>query len=501
MRLASSQRKLLLGGGAAAGILIFLAIIVAIQYIALQNPKRWDLTKSKRFTLSSQSKNILETFKKNKTPIELLAFYESKDQAAREEVRDLLDQYRDVYSDFNYSFVDPDKDRAVALKNKIDSYPTLVLRAGDKDERISTADEETVSNALMKLLRTDIKKVYLLKGHGELSPEEKGDTGFSTAKEQIEKQNYKIEEIVLLQAATVPEDASILIIAGPRTDPMDSELEAIGGFIRRGGSLMVMLNPFKTPKLAGFLNDYGFVTTDDIVVDRMSRVLGGDYLMPVITTYVKFPITKNFTLASFFPEVRSVRVSEKPLPKVDAQELALTSPVSWTINEDQLNSGNANFDEKTGIKGPVSVMAVSQYACKDETPQASDKKNEPMQESSGLQASRPLDKAKLDEAPSSDQAGSKLRKARIVVFGSSLLASNKFYKLQGNGDLFMNTVSWLAEDENLIAIRPKSLRSQPLVLTASESSFIFLIPVLLVPLAWIVAGIVVHVYRRRAVKA
>ena len=224
MRLASSQRKLLLGGGAAAGILIFLAIIVAIQYIALQNPKRWDLTKSKRFTLSSQSKNILETFKKNKTPIELLAFYESKDQSAREEVRDLLDQYRDVYSDFNYSFVDPDKDRAVALKNKIDSYPTLVLRAGDKDERISTADEETVSNALMKLLRTDIKKVYLLKGHGELSPEEKGDTGFSTAKEQIEKQNYKIEEIVLLQAATVPEDASILIIAGPRTDPMDLSL-------------------------------------------------------------------------------------------------------------------------------------------------------------------------------------------------------------------------------------------------------------------------------------
>jgi ABC-type uncharacterized transport system involved in gliding motility auxiliary subunit len=353
----------------------------------------------------------------------------------------------------------------------------------------------------MKLLRTDTKKVYLLKGHGELSPEEKGDTGFSTAKEQIEKQNYKIEEIVLLQAATVPEDASILIVAGPRTDPMDSELEAIGGFIRRGGSLMVMLNPFKTPKLAGFLNDYGFVTTDDIVVDRMSRVLGGDYLMPVITTYVKFPITKNFTLASFFPEVRSVRVSEKPLPKVDAQELALTSPVSWTINEDQLNSGNANFDEKTGIKGPVSVMAVSQYACKDETPQATDKKNEPMQESSGQQASSPLDKAKLDEAPSSDQAGSKLRKARIVVFGSSLLASNKFYKLQGNGDLFMNTVSWLAEDENLIAIRPKSLRSQPIVLTASESSFIFLIPVLLVPLAWIIAGIVVHVYRRRAVKA
>ncbi len=83
--------------------------------------------------------------------------------------------------------------------------------------------------------------------------------------------------------------------------------------------------------------------------------------MPVITTYINFPITKNFNLASFFPEVRSVRAAEKPIPNVTVQGLALTSPVSWTINEEQLKSGNANFDEKTGQKGPVSVMAVATY--------------------------------------------------------------------------------------------------------------------------------------------
>ena len=114
-----------------------------------------------------------------------------------------------------------------------------------------------------------------------------------------------------MQTPEVPEDATILIIAGPKTDLMDSELEQIRNYLKRGGSLFVLLNPFQSPKLCGFLKDYGFITADDIVVDRMSRVLGGDYLMPVVTTYMKFAITKNFTVASFFPEVRSVRASNE----------------------------------------------------------------------------------------------------------------------------------------------------------------------------------------------
>ena len=121
MKFEDSHRKYLMGGGTVAGVLIFLAIIIAIQYIMVQNPRRWDLTRGKRFTLATQSKNVLDTFREKKIPVEVLAFYESKDQGAREEVRDLLEQYRDVYPDLTYSFVDPDTERAVALKNKIDS--------------------------------------------------------------------------------------------------------------------------------------------------------------------------------------------------------------------------------------------------------------------------------------------------------------------------------------------------------------------------------------------
>jgi ABC-type uncharacterized transport system involved in gliding motility auxiliary subunit len=489
----SPYRKLFLGGGTAAGIVIFLAIIVAIQYIVLEHPKRWDLTRAGKHTLSPQSKKVLETFKEKKLPIEVLAFYEAKDTGARDAVRDLLDQYRDVYGEFTYSFVDPDQNRTLALQNKIDSYPSIVLKAGQKDERFNTADEETLTNALTKLLRTEVKKIYLVKGHGELSPDSKEPDGLSIAKEQIEKQNYKVEEIVLMQTASIPEDSTILMIAGPKTDPLDSELDSIRDYIMRGGSLFVLLNPFKTPKLAAFLKDYGFETAEDIVVDRMSRAFGGDYLMPVISTYINFPITKNFNLASFFPEVRSVRAAEKPIPEVTVQALALTSPVSWTINEEQLKSGNANFDEKTGQKGPISVMAVATYNNVSAPKKEATNGEKPAKDSAEPKAK--ADDNKTEENPA------KTGKARIVVTGSSLLAANKFFKLQGNPDLFMNSVSWLAEDENLIAIRPKSSKSQPIVLTGNESLVILLVPVVLIPLSWIIVGVVVYFYRRRTVAA
>jgi gliding motility-associatede transport system auxiliary component len=492
MRKESTLRNLMLGSGTAAGIVIFLAIIVAAQYVVLQHPKRWDLTGSEKYTLAPQSKKVLGEFKKKNTPIVVLAFYQMKDKQ-RKRVQELLDQYKYADSSFKYSFIDPDKDVLIAKKNKIDNYPTLVVKAGDKTERISTATEETVTNSLVKLLSTKVKKIYFLKGHGELSPTSTDAKGFSAAKAQIEKQNYKTGELVLLQSPEVPEDANVLVIAGPKIDPLDSELKAIGAYIKRGGKLFVLLNPFKTPKLAAFLKKYGFATSDDIVVDQMGKVFGGSYLIPLITTYIKSPITKDFTLATFFPESRSVTASKKPEPNISTQNLALTSQASWTINKDQLDRGNATFDKKTDVRGPISVMAMSTVTTTD-------------------QAAKPSStRAAAEKTPGDDKAATKptakkgtgnesLKKARIVVTGSTMFASNgNFEQFQANRELFMNTISWLAEDEDLIAIRPKTSKAQPLFLTGSEPLVILLISVVFMPMAWVVAGIAVLLYRRRTV--
>ncbi len=472
------RRNILLGGGATLGAVVFVVIIGAIQYIALQHPKRWDVTKTGVYTLAPQSKKVLVDYKEKKIPIDILAFYETKDSSQKDKVKDLLEQYRDVYPELKYSFVDPDRNRAEALQNKIDSYPTVVIKTDKKDERISNPTEENVTNTLVKLLRTDVKKVYFLKGHGEMSPASTEPDGFTDAKTQLEKQNYKTEDLVLLEAPQVPEDATTLVIAGPKTDPMDTELESIRNYINRGGSVFVLLNPFKAPKLTALLKEFGIETTDDIIIDRMSRVFGGDYLIPVITTYVQFPITKDFELASFFPQSRSVKAAKQTDPKIKPMDLALTSDMSWTINQQQLDSGKANFDEKTGVKGPISVIAVSTVtlATPAKNPDQTDDK----------------------ESKENSEEPAQLKKARIVVTGSSLFASNKFMQaLQSNRELFLNIVSWLAKDENLIAIRPKSTRAQPLILTGNEPTVIFIIPVVLIPLCWLILGGAIYLYRRR----
>lgn len=472
------------GGGLAVGTLTFLSILIALQYVAVQNPKRWDVTNTGKHTLAPQSRQVLETFRDKGIQVELCAFYESKDQRGREEVQDLLDRYRDVWKNFSYTFYDPDKDRAVAIQNKVDAYPTIVLKAGDKIERLASSDEESVTNALMRLLRSETKKVYFLKGHGELDPADTGTQGFSVAKEQIEKQNYKTGDLILLQTPSVPDDATILVVAGPKTDLMENEIGAIEEFVHRGGSLFVMLNPFQASNFSQSLKKFGFETNDDIIVDKMSQALGGDYLMPVITTYAQFPITRNFTMASFFPQSRSIGVLSPAPPHIQAIELAKTSQVSWTINEQQLKSGVADFDEKTGKKGPLSVMSVSTVTVKKDN-------------------QKPGAESNTDSAPDKDvnnkddQSDIPNKKGRVVVTGSSLFSANRFFKLQGNSDLFLNTVSWLAEDENLIAIRPKPQKSQPIVMTAGQSLVSFVVPVLLVPFIWIVAGIGVFVYRRK----
>lgn len=499
METRKSTSKLYMGGGVVVATIAFLAILALAQYTTVQHPVRWDLTREGTYTLAPQSKKVLKIYREKKLPIHITAFYEAEDIAEQEKAEELFDQYRDVYPDLTYEVIDPDKELARALRNKIDVYPMIVIQAGEKEDRVTNADEETLTNTLMKMLRSEVKTVYFLKGHGELSLEETEPDGMSRVKDQIEKQNYRTAELVLLQQEAVPEDASIVVIAGPKTDLMKAELDMLREYLDGGGNLMVLLAPFTAPSLTTFLKEFGLIMKEDIIVDQVSRVFGGDYLIPIIMTYIKFPITKNFDLASFFPVARSVNASEEPVPNVVVKELALTSDGAWTIGREQIKAGDAEFDQKTGERGPIPVMAVSIYtnmaALSKRVEEAEKSKSESVDDNKETPDTGPD-----AEAPESlKDALGKPPKARIVAFGSAKFASNQFFTLKqaGNWDLFMNSVQWLAEDESLIAIRPKSSRADPLLLTEGQSRAVFLVSVVIVPLIWLGAGAGVYFYRRR----
>ena len=132
---------------------------------------------------------------------------------------------------------------------------------------------------------------------------------------------------------------------------------------------------------------------------------------------------------------------------------------SW--GEKDLKNQTADFDEKTDLKGPL-TMAVA--------------------------VSREVQPA-ADDKPAV--------KARMVVVGDSDFAGIPYFQSQGNGDLFMNMVSWLAQDEDLISIRLKDPVDRKIVLSESQSRMLQLFALVFLPGAVLVTGIVVWTRRRR----
>jgi ABC-type uncharacterized transport system involved in gliding motility auxiliary subunit len=206
--------------------------------------------------------------------------------------------------------------------------------------------------------------------------------------------------------------------------------------------------------------------------------VGGDYLMPVVVAYESHAITKELgNVMTMFPVVRSVQVAKELPQGITAQGLAMTSTESWAETDlKALHERHTAFEPDSDRRGPISIAAVATI-----TPDKKDT-NAGNSESS---------------EPSEQEKSATPRAARLVVFGDSEFANNNLLPVQGNGNLFLNTVSWLAEEEDLIAIRPrKGGGSGPVMLTAAQAPLIFWLPVVLLPLGVLGSGAVVFVRRK-----
>ncbi|NVM20948.1 MAG: GldG family protein [Desulfobacterales bacterium] len=456
-------------------ILLVLGILIFVEAISARHSTRFDLTAGKRFTLSEQTVKILKNLEK---PVRVTAFYQEGSPGA-EEAGDLLDQYAYGSGKFTFEFVDPDRFPGKARRYKITTYGTLVIEREAREEKITQANEEKLTNALLRVTREGEKVIYFLTGHDEKSPDDHGKDGYSAVKEAIEGQNYAVRDLLLMRADQVPEDASVLVIAGAKKAIFPEEISMLKRFIDQGGHLLILIDPETDPGLAAFLKSYGIEVGQNIIVDRMSRIFGADHMTPVVSQYAgHHPIAENFKSASFFPLARSVHAAKDAPGHVENTELAKTGPSSWAETDfAMLKKGKASFDKQKDAMGPVPVAVVS--TIKEEgAKENSERKEEPIEEEN---------KASDDK----DDNKAAVRPGRVVVFGDSDFAGNAYLNLSGNRDLFMNSLSWLAEEEDLIAIRPKERESRPVVLSYTQGRIVFWTCVVLLPAAILVFGIIV----------
>ncbi len=272
-------RKWAYGSSTIMGTVVFVGIVVFVALISERHFRRFDFSEGGVFSLSEQTRKILDTVNQ---PVTVKAFFAT---GAPDEprARDLLDTFRYHNPNIQVEFIDPDRNPEVAKKYEVRTYGTLVLEGFGRKQSIQTADEQNMANALLKLTRSEQKKIYFVTGHGQRSLNDADREGYSTVRAALQKENHVVEELNLVQQAQVPEDAAVVIVAGPRKNLFEQEIASLEAYLKRGGRLAVLLDPHHDAGLKDFLKRYGVDLGDNIVIDKLSRVFGGSYLMPVVT--------------------------------------------------------------------------------------------------------------------------------------------------------------------------------------------------------------------------
>lgn len=470
------------GANAAILVLAVIGILVALNYIADRHAKRWDFTAARQYTLSDQT---LKTLAGLEGDVEIVLLDNPTSSRALA-ARDLLELYDDASDRVRTLVVDPDADPEKALSFQEPGGPgltlgTVLVVAGDRKERATAATEPEITNALLRVLRTGKKKIYFTAGHQEKSIDASDpNSGLSVMKGKLEASTYEAESLVIARSVVgdrmkIPEDAGALVVAGPKTDFLPTEIEAVDSYLSSGGKAVFLIDPKtqgQTEALCALLLRKGVLLDDDVVVDPLSL----PPLYPVVRSYGQHPITESFSgVISVFPLVRSVSRAEGAPAGVEVTPLFSSEPESWAetrLDELRTRQGPAP-DQK---KGPLTLgVAVTEKA-----------NVEPAET-----------KPTAGEGGNGGSPRSSPRETRMAVVGDSDFIANELASAPVlNADLFLNMVNWVAQDEALISIRPREPEDRRIFLTPQQTTNILLLSLLIIPGVILVTGFSVWWGRR-----
>ncbi len=461
-----SSRSALYGANTLILTAIFMGILIFVNLLAFRHKHRFDFTEGGYFTLAPQTKKVVSNLPRE---VKLTAFFQTE-SSEKIAFTNLIAGYLEETDKIKLHYVDPDKNPAMTKQYGVTTYGTLTLESGTKETKVQNSSEENITNALLKVTRDEQKVIYFLEGHNEGQISNDDDLGYTTAKENLEKDGFIVKPLLLLQSGEIPKDASVLVIPGPKKPLQDEEKTILENYLNSGGAIFMLIDPQSAPGMETFLKKWGIELGNNIVIDPVSKLFGGDFAAPVVNQYTIHEITSNFVLATIFPIIRSVHAV--PVAGITTTELLKTGANSWA--ESNFNLGETvSYDEGKDIKGPVpvSVIAIKELGeTSPENPSTPESNTEPKENKPSL-------------------------KATLLVVGDSDFSNNRYTNFSGNGDFFLNAVSWLAQEEQLISIRPKERKNTPIQMTQSMGSAIFIMGIFVFP--GLIAAIGIRIWWRR----
>jgi ABC-type uncharacterized transport system involved in gliding motility auxiliary subunit len=456
-------RQTKFGAFLAGYLLVVLAILGAVNYLANRYNKTKDLTESKLFSLSDQSVKIARNL-----PSDLKIYYfdHSNTGDAWTESRfgpspkDQLTRYSNLSPKITVQFVDPVRTPKLANDMHVTTLGTVILETGGHREESKGLTEEEITNAIIRALKPNKRTACFLTGNGEQDIENTAADGLSAVKQALESSNFIVKTVSLLEKQpAVPSDCTVLVVAGPKNDLISVEIDAIKKLVESGGRALFMLNPLTknvdTTALAKLLDDWSVSANDDLVVDLsgIGQLFGTDEFSPLVTKYESHVITRDMrNTAALFPLARSVTPGAVK-GGVSVEKLFGTSAKSYAVKD--FRSGKVDINPKRDTAGPINLAVAAVY---------------------NVQGS---------SAPDAPKASN----GRFVVTGSSRFVTNSTLGFPGgNKDLFLNMMNWLTNDEDLIAIRPKDVEDRRLSLNQAQMGRILYTNVFGLPLLIIALG-------------
>lgn len=495
------QRSTQVSTNALVATAAVLAILGLINFLAVRNSVRIDLTENKLFTLAPQSQEIVQNLSKQ---LKVWIF----DRQTNQDTRNLLENYRRNNSLFEFEFADPEIKIELAQKFKVQSQGEIFLEYGDKKQLVQRLNvgenlsEIRLTNAIEKILRDRPEYIYFLQGHGEAALTEK-EGGLSQAVSSLEDKGYNVEALNLARRE-IPKNANAIVVAGPKRELFKGEVEALKNYVDAGGKLLLMLDPKTNPGLESLLKEWGVKLDNLLVIDPSGEgsTIGLGPETPIISSYSDHPITKDFGDGiSVYPLSRPIGTVK--VNGVDAVALVVTNDQSW--GESNLEAEQLQFDPEQDIQGPIDIgIALTRQESNNETnnkptpsPSPSPSPSfSPKSSPSPSPSPTPSSSSKTSPSPSPSpkvlEVKQKKAASRMVIFGSSTFATNGWFEQQLNGDVFLNSVNWLVSDNKpTLSIRPKEQQNRRINLTPLQAGIISWTALLVMPLlSLITAGIV-----------
>jgi len=448
-------------------IVMVLVGLVCVNYLASRYEKKFDWTSDHFNSLSEQS---IKAAKDLKVPTELLLLYRKDatggDQVERQ-AKTLVEMYKNQTSNLTFKAYDGLQRPDLAQKYEF-QYGAFVFYAiqGEKKVKIDPLTEEGLTRALVKLNREKKKVIYFTRGHGELLIEDKQPGGISVLKDDLSV-TYDVKPLALFETGNkVPEDADAVAVIGPKQQFLEGELNGLREYARRGGHLLLAIDPGLKHNLGQLTKTLGVDFDNDYVLDLRSRQFHGEPTLILGTDFShNSDITKAFKQTgneiALFELASSLKKATDAPAGLQFDELIKTDATTASVNE---------IKESVQYKpnGPH-TLAIS---VSGSLPPAASLKG----------TSQPVESSKEFAA---------------VIFGDSDFLANRLIHNNLNRDLIENSFAWLTHDADLITIRPKQPKGTHLEMPTG-SYYALVLSLLLISVVLFGSSIGIWIRRRTA---